>query len=179
DGEDGITAGGDRKILGRAEPAYRFSIFNEFSYKNWSLSVFINSIQGGKDGYLGNNTPKKAEFGWQAHTMETFNTVREFDYWTPSNPNGESSGLRYLDPIDPNMYRDRSFVRLQDVSLSYNVPKFFLEKYSIDNLRIFVSGKNLHTWTDWKGVDPEAGLGFQTWAYPVMRSYTVGLNLTF
>ena len=179
DGEDGITAGGDRKIIGHTEPAYRFSVFNEFKYKNFTLSAFINSVQGGKNGYLGNNTPKKAEFGWQAHTMATFNTVKEFNYWTPSNPNGESSGLNYLDPIDPNLYRDRSFVRLQDVSLAYNLPKSLLNKLSIDNLKLFVSGKNLHTWTNWKGVDPEAGVGFQTGAYPVMRSYTLGLNLTF
>ncbi|MCL7764482.1 TonB-dependent receptor [Polaribacter sp. Z014] len=179
DGDGKITAGGDRKIIGHTEPAYRFSLYNEFKYKNFTLSAFINSVQGGKDGYLGNNTPKKSEFGWQAHTIATFNTVKELDYWTPTNPNGESSGLNYLDPIDPNLYRDRSFVRLQDVSLAYNLPKEIIEKLSITNLKLFISGKNLHTWTDWKGVDPEAGIGFQTGAYPVMRSYTVGLNLTF
>ncbi|MBJ2176064.1 TonB-dependent receptor [Aureibaculum sp. A20] len=178
DGVEGIS-GDDREIIGSTEPAYRFSIFNEFKYKNWSLSAFINSIQGGKNGYLGNNNAKKSEYGWQAHTMATFNTVKEFDYWTPSNPNGEYSGLNYLDPIDPNIYKDRSFVRLQDVSLAYNVPKSVLGKWSIDNLKLFVSGKNLHTWTKWGGIDPETGAGYSPGSYPVMRSYTIGLNLTF
>ncbi len=179
DDKEGITAAGDRDFIGNSDPAYRFSLLNEFKYKDWSLSVFLNSIQGGKDHYLGNNSAKKAEFGWQYYTMATFNTVEEFDYWTPSNPNGEYSGLRYGDPIDPNIYRDRSFVRLQDVNLSYNIPSHVLAKYSIDNLRLFISGKNLYTWTKWKGTDPETGAGFQTGAYPVMRSYSIGVNLTF
>ncbi|MEZ4901980.1 MAG: SusC/RagA family TonB-linked outer membrane protein [Spirosomataceae bacterium] len=56
-GDKDITPEKDRIFLGRAEPAYRFSILNNFEYKGFTLSVLINSVQGGQDGYLGNNNP--------------------------------------------------------------------------------------------------------------------------
>lgn len=181
-GDGEITPLEDRAIIGRTEPAYRFSIFNDFRYKNFSLTTFINSVQGGKNGYLGNITPTSGqfgEFGWTPNVVNNFNTVREFDYWTPQNPNAEFTGLRYTNPIDPSIYRDRSFVRLQDVNLSYSFPKKLLEKYAVQDLRIFLSGKNLYTWTDWNGIDPEAGIGLQPFRNPVMSSYSLGFNLTF
>ena len=174
-----ITAANDRQIIGHTEPAYSFSIYNEFNYKSWHLSVFLNSVQGGKNNYLGSINAKDQEFGWQYYTMATFNTVKEFNYWTPANPNGEYSSLLYGDPIDPGIYRSRSFIRLQDVNLSYDIPQSILKKYSINKLNVFLSGQNLHTWTKWKGLDPETGVGFQLGAFPVMRSYSFGINLTF
>lgn len=169
----------DRQILGYTSPAYTVSMLNELRYKNWALTFFINSIQGGKDYYRGSNSPAGSEAGWRYHEIEQFNTIKEFDYWTPSNPNAEYAGLRYNEPIMPGVYKNRSFVRLQDVSLSYNFPKEWLQWAAIKGLKLYFSGKNLFTITGWKGVDPETGAGLTSGSYPVMRSYTFGLNLTF
>jgi hypothetical protein len=81
----------------------------------------------------------------------------------------------------------RSFVRLQEISLAYNLPKKLLEKTKIASAKVYISGTNLLTLTDWDGWDPEAAQGI-TWGlqdvygnphYPVMRSFTIGLNLGF
>lgn len=169
-----ITALDDRQILGRTEPAYRFSILNQFNYKNWKLSAFINSVQGGKDGYRGFNTPHKDEGAYGLVVVNEFNLPVELDYWSPRNPNSDYTGLRDRHPVNPDVYRDRSFVRLQDVNLSYTFDNLFK-----GSLEVFLSGKNLYTWTNWVGVDPETGAGFRTTALPVMKSYTLGLNLNF
>jgi TonB-linked SusC/RagA family outer membrane protein len=181
-----ITQAGDRILLGRREPAYRFSLGNTFAYKGLSLYVFINSVQGGEDGFLGLNNPS---FFREDNTIR-INSLRGIDYWSPTNPGGKYprniSGTRAK--FEPNYWQDRSFVRLQDVTLSYNFSKF-LKKLPVETLSIFLSGKNLHTWTDWEGWDPETeandannvlqAQGLLIGGRPVLRTYTLGLNLVF
>ena len=75
-------------------------------------------------------------------------------------------------------YNQRSFVRLQDISLSYSFPKEIIDKINISNLKVFVSSKNLITWTKWNGSDPETGVGFNP-GRPLLKSYTMGLNVQF
>lgn len=71
---------------------------------------------------------------------------------------------------------DRSFVRLQDISLGYNLPKNWLNAIGIENINIYVSGKNLLTFTKWKGWDPEANQGY--YGRPVLKSWSFGFNIT-
>ncbi|HSC36869.1 MAG TPA: TonB-dependent receptor, partial [Chitinophagaceae bacterium] len=177
--KDGIINSSDRVILGHTEPAYRFSIQNTFSWKQLSLFVFINSIQGGKNGYLGSNNPWSDGGIQQGDNAIRNNWFKEVDYWTPSHPNAEYRVTGAIPAIDPGIYKDRSFVRLQDVSLSYTIGKPVLDKLHLRELRVYVSGKNLATWTKWKGWDPETGQGLTYGAFPVLKAYSVGLNLTF
>jgi len=169
----------DRTIIGRTEPAYQFGLLNEFMYKNFSLAIFFNSIQGGKDGYLGNNTPWR-QGGWNDTRLGKIESNRPviWDYWTPNNPDAEYPAFRYKASADPNIYKKRSFIRLQDVRLSYNFDESLLDKFGIEHITLFVSGRNLFTWTNWKGLDPETGEGI-TYGRPVIRSYNFGLNFSF
>ncbi len=184
----GISLTDDRIILGSTDPAYRFSVTNAFRYKNFKLSVFINSIQGGKNGYLGNNSYWRVA-QWDNGGRGKVNGLlpKIVDYWTPDNPNSEYPSLRYDNvgaEFEAKAFKDRSFVRLQDISLSYSFDHSLLEKFGIKSLTLVASGKNLATWTKWKGIDPEAvdqdgnavGISYQR---PVTRSYTLGLNLSF
>ncbi|MCD8041738.1 MAG: TonB-dependent receptor [Tannerellaceae bacterium] len=173
-GEGEITPE-DRVILGREDPAYSFGIMNRFVYKDFSFSFFINSIQGGKNGYLAANS----ETLQRNDNSLRWNRISEMaaDYWSPDNPNATYSRSISASTIDQTNYQSRSFVRLQDITLSYNLPKVWLKTIGIDNLNVYVNGKNLLTFTKWKGWDPEANSGY--WGRPVMRSFTVGLNVTF
>ena len=172
------TADADRKIIGYEDPAYRFSIQNTFRYKNWELKFFINSVQGGKKYYYG-QPAKDVPNPDNIYQVNLFN----FDYWTPENPNARYRQLGYfsqaLGGYAFSPYVQRNFVRLQDVTVSYNVPSAWLNKFNINRLKVYVSGKNLLTLTDWDGWDPETGAGLDSSKYPVMRSYSVGLNLEF
>ena len=172
---DGILSADDRVLLGQSDPAYRFSIHNTFRYKGFSLKIFLNSIQGGKNGYLANNDV----FG--AYTPQFISSkgmYEEVDFWTPSNPDAKFRSPLGTSSINPNVYQDRSFVRLQDVILSYDFDPNLLSKIRMSALRLFVSGKNLYTWTKWDGWDPETGSGIGYGGRPVMRHFTVGLELT-
>jgi TonB-linked SusC/RagA family outer membrane protein len=176
--DDGkYTADADRKILGYTDPSYRFSIQNTFTYKNWELKFLINSIQGGKKYYYGqpgSSLPNPDNI----YQMNLFN----FDYWTPENPNARYRQLGYYtaalgETFSP--YVQRSFVRLQDLTLSYTLPESFLCKYKISRAKVYVTGSNLLTFSDWDGWDPETGTGLNTGAYPLMKSYTLGINIEF
>jgi hypothetical protein len=68
---------------------------------------------------------------------------------------------------------------LQDVSLSYNVTADFLKKIDVKSLRFFLTGKNLITLTKWPGWDPETGIAIGMAGRPVLRSYTLGLDILF
>lgn len=185
--DNDITEQADKVILGRREPAYRWSLGNTFSYKGLSLYVFLNAVQGGKNGFLGNNNPS---YFREDNTIRV-NSLKGIDYWSPGNPNGKYprniSGSRAK--VEPNYWQDRSFVRLQDVTLSYDLMHTLLKKTPLESLKLFVSGKNLHTWTDWEGWDPETeaadaqgvlqAQGLLIGGRPVLRAYTIGLNMVF
>jgi len=178
---DGKYDADDRVILGSDNPAYRFSLLNSFDYKNLTLSFFINSIQGGKNGYLGNNSQSV-----QRNELATrINLNSKIDFWMPANPDGEYPLFTDNYPkINPDVYKDRSFVRLQDITLAYNFNKFsFAKKWGFQNLSLYVSGKNLYTWTKWKGWDPEispaTGNGLGSSGRPLIKAYAIGIKASF
>jgi TonB-linked SusC/RagA family outer membrane protein len=175
DGEDYEITPDDRIILGHTEPAYRISILNKIEYKGFTLSVFLNSIQGGKRGYLGNNTRATS----RSDVSIRFNNLDAINYWSPGNPDGEYPQSVSNPTVQPTVYRDRSFIRLQDITLSYQFKGYFIKKLNIEDLSLFVSGKNLATWTKWKGWDPETGQGLINDGRPVMKGYSIGCNVTF
>lgn len=177
-GDGKYTADKDRKILGYTDPAYRFSIQNSFHYKDWELKFMINSVQGGKNYYYG-------QPGSSLPNPDNIyqNNLFKFDYWTPENPNARYRQIGFYSEQTGGCgfspYIQRNFVRLQDVTLSYNVPASFLKKFNVNRLKLYVTGKNLLTFTDWDGWDPETGTGLTTGDYPVMKSYSIGLNVEF
>ncbi|MFD3001993.1 SusC/RagA family TonB-linked outer membrane protein [Pontibacter toksunensis] len=172
---DGIIAqADDRRILGTRDPAFRASLLNTFTYKNFSLNIFFNSVQGGDEFYIAENDNalyRNANTLWLNH-------LSGIDYWSPQNPGGLNALAAGAPGIAGTRFENRSFVRLQDVNLSYNFDQALLERFGIEGLSLFVSGKNLATWTDWRGWDPETGVGLDRGGRPVLKAYSVGLNLT-
>lgn len=175
-GDGKYTAADDRKILNYTDPSYRFSIENVFRYKNWELKAFINSIQGGKDYYYahpgsGLNNPDNI---YQNNSFK-------FDYWTPENPNARYRQIGIFTAALGNGYSpyiQRSFVRLQNLTLSYRLPSALLKKAGVNNFKIYVTGTNLFTITDWDGWDPETSTGLGG-DYPLLRTYSLGINFDF
>jgi TonB-linked SusC/RagA family outer membrane protein len=172
---DNVIDASDRTVLGSSAPAYRVSLLNNFQYKNFTLSVFLNSVQGGSKSYLAGNTPR---------LLRDDNAIRNnylsgIDYWSPDNPDGKYPRSINSATLNPSLYQNRSFIRLQDVSLSYKFSNSIVERLHMQNLNIFISGRNLATWTNWEGWDPETNQGFTNDGRPVLRGVAVGLNVTF
>jgi hypothetical protein len=116
--------------------------------------------------------------------MRDFSWFGGFDYWLPENPNARYQQLgAYVAAVSQSgnsfhPYQQRNFIRLQEVSLAYNVPKLRLRKLGVNHARIFISGTNLLTITKWDGWDPESGAGIGA-GYPTLKNYSMGLNFEF
>jgi TonB-dependent starch-binding outer membrane protein SusC len=178
-GDGEISLLDDRKILGYQDPSYRVGLANTLRYKNFSLYVFFNSIQGGKNYYLGNDTPHKTTY-WGKRDQLSYISVPSgaWDYWMPENPNAKYRRLDNPSSYGGSPYTQRSFIRLQDVSLSYALPKDLLDKLNIKGFSLSLAGKNLATWTKWIGSDPETGVGFEP-GLPLLTSISLGMNVQF
>ncbi|GGF21933.1 SusC/RagA family TonB-linked outer membrane protein [Echinicola rosea] len=172
---DGQITAEDRVILGQRDPKWMGGLTNTFRYKNWNLSIFIQTSQG---GLKSNRDLTYADEAWRR------NLPADYGYWTPDNPSDYWPSLAAY-----NRYRgyqfaeDYSYVRLKDVRLSYVVPPSFLDRYNIGGLTIYAAGRNLATWTNWFGWDPEntqVSRGSDGWEnnYPLVRTISFGLNLT-
>jgi len=164
--DDGITndLNNDRAILGQTgEPKYRWGFTNNFNYGNISLSVFINAMQG----WIGN----LGQF--YANSLNPLRPANSYDlgWWNEENRSNERSALTSNNSVQTI---DRSFIRLQDVSLSYNFSNTVINKLNLSSLNVFASGKNLWTSTEWKGTNPETNT-----VYPLSRVYSLGFKIGF
>ncbi len=174
---DGKVDDNDRSILSQTSPKWTGGITNTFSFKDFSLSVFINTVQGG----LRNNS----QIGTAADELGRRNAPAGLGYWTPENKSNEWRSLgNHSNSHGYGFPSDASFTRLKDVTLSYNVPKSVMSKIGIGGLLLYASGRNLHTWTNWFGWDPEArditrGSENYDINYPMVRSFVFGANITF
>jgi len=171
-----ITPEADREIIGREAPNYRFSISNTLTYKNFTLYFLINSIQGG-NGYYRMNNYGVVNVSSRSDDVYRINQSAVRQYWTPDNGVNNATGIYNSPAVTSGIYEDRSFVRLQDVSLTYRFSPALLRSIykEISDMQVFIAGKNLYTWTDWSGWDPETGTSNK----PLMRNITVGFRLTF
>ena len=163
----------DRSIIGYKAPNYRFSITNTLSYKSFAFSFLINSIQGGNNYYLSDNA-SAVNVSWRSDDVYRINQTAVRQYWTPDNGVNNSTGIYNSPAVSSGIYESRSFVRIQDISLTYNFSPTLLKTLKLGNCQFFVSGKNLYTWTKWSGWDPEIGVS----DFPMMRSITTGFRVT-
>jgi len=141
------------------------------TYKNFALSVFINSIQGGKDHYLADNA---VMINPLYEFPERKNNSAINPYWRPDAPTTNTTGIYNIPLRQSGIYQNRSFVRLQDVSLTYTLGKSVLNKLRLQSAQVYVSSKNPYVWTKWQGWDPEIGVSDT----PLMRNFIAGLRLS-
>ncbi|MGJ1387658.1 SusC/RagA family TonB-linked outer membrane protein [Sphingobacterium spiritivorum] len=158
-----------RKVLGNPNPDYTFSFVNDISYKKLSLHVQLDAVRGG-DVWNADWRTRQGVGNGKVAEQEQKGEL----------PRGYVSGVYAIEEwrID-----NGSFVKLREVSLSYNVGKV---KY-IKDLTINVSGRNLISWDNYKGYDPELNAGGQSTilrnidfgAVPIPRTFSIGLLTKF
>ncbi|HYX06256.1 MAG TPA: SusC/RagA family TonB-linked outer membrane protein, partial [Bacteroidales bacterium] len=173
--EDGQITADDRVVIGQSDPKWTGGMTNTFHYKNFNLSIFIQTSQGGlkRDSYL-----TYADEAWRR------NLPAGFKYWTPENKDNYWPSLAaYKNYRGYQFAEDWSYVRIKDITLSYAVPQSFLQKYKVSGLTIYMTGRNLYTFTKWFGWDPEMNYdsrGAGSWRnnYPPIRTFSLGINLT-
>ena len=185
--EDGVIDENDRSIIGKNDPSVRMGLLNTLKYKGFTLSFFLNAVLGGSKSYLGKNSYAELV---NDNTLRHNRLTEQVDnFWTPSNPDGIYAMYNANPAINPYRYENRSFLRLQDITLSYDLPRQLISQIGIDGINLYVSAKNLLTITGWHGWDPEPNMTYQDIngqnrttgsCYdnrPVMKSVTLGINI--
>jgi TonB-linked SusC/RagA family outer membrane protein len=171
-----ITSDQDRQFIGISKENFRWSFTNTFSYGKLSLLVYLNSIWGGNNYFLSNNTPYLDGY---ANRGDLNHAV--YDYWTPTNTGAEFPRPSYKDKatFKGNKYYDRSFIRLQKIALNYDLTKV-AKKYGIQKLDLTLSADNLGTYApQWIGLDASTAAGLTDNSIPSLRTVMLGLNINF
>tara|TARA_R110000764_G_scaffold213881_2_gene300294 strand:+ start:4715 stop:8053 length:3339 start_codon:yes stop_codon:yes gene_type:complete len=182
DGDGAITPA-DQTIIGSPFPDFTYGIQNSFSYKNFQLDVFFQGQEGAElinINLIESLYPANFRRNRQSRTI--------IDRWTPQNPDA-----KWPSSVNPNAYgaskvntltvEDASYFRLKNVQLSYKVPVDNIA--FLNSMRVYVTGQNLFTITDYGGFDPESNsLGSSNVrvdysSYPTARTYLLGLTASF
>ncbi len=209
---DGVIGEADRVRMGDSQPDFNWGFSNRFTYGPLDFSFLVHGSHGAML-FVPNQVYNS--FGQVQGMNSTSNWVRS---WKPSSyPNGQDpfpdtnvdmswdgkTPLAYsiggsIPFLSDRYFHNASFVRLKNISLGYSFNTSLLNRIGINYARIFVMADNVHTWTTYPGVNPEAnGLSGQSddgapgevanplkngtdWgAYPLMRKYSIGINLKF
>lgn len=183
---DGLINEQDRTIIGNALPDFTWGLNNNLSFMNFNLSFFIQGSHGNEMANLNRLTLDDFR-GTQNVSAEA-----GLNRWTPSNPGNEYPRALANRTIDVGTFssaivEDASYVRLKNVTLAYDLPSSVIERARLKKLRVYVSGTNLVTLTDYTGYDPEGSSfgtatslpGVDQGRYPLSKTYLVGLNIGF
>jgi len=112
--------------------------------------------------------------------LDSNKSRKVLDAWTPENTNTDVPKFGEQIAFDSRLLENASFLRLKNVRLSYALPSAWFEKIGvISGVRVYVTGRNLLTFTKFSGFDPEAGYNMAMNSYPNTRQYVGGLQITF
>jgi TonB-dependent starch-binding outer membrane protein SusC len=169
DGVPGITAD-DRKILGYTKENFRLNLSNTISFKNFDLYTMFTGTFGGNNFFMKSN--------YEGYRRFNDNTTPK-PYWTPENPGNSFPAVYFAGDGRYLQLQSRGFVRIQDIALAYTFNQPWVNANHIRSLKVFLSVKNLATFTDWMGGDPETGTTIAQNTFPVATTYSIGANVSF
>jgi len=179
---DGTINDDDAVYQGTAIPKFEYSLNLSADYKNFDFSIFFQGV-GGNKIYNGNSFQMLGMDSGRNFRTETLNA------WTPSNTSTDIPRAVLGDPNQNNRASTRflekgDYLRIKTLQLGYSLPTILLEKLSISKLRMYVTGQNLFTFTNYSGLDPEVGgsvlsRGIDRVLYPKYKSVILGVQLKF
>ncbi|MBW3129392.1 MULTISPECIES: SusC/RagA family TonB-linked outer membrane protein [Hymenobacter] len=196
--KDGVVNEQDRTVIGNANPKFTGGLNQQFSYKNFDASIFLNFVYG-NDVYNAN----KIEFtSFLAQNTQSNGLGILADRYRTIDASGQNiTDLATLDAVNQNAkiwspprqllahswaIEDGSFLRINNVTLGYTLPKALVERAKLTQLRFYVTLNNLYTFTKYSGYDPEVNTrratpltpGVDYAAYPRSRAFLFGVNLS-
>ncbi|MCM5530542.1 TonB-dependent receptor [Parasegetibacter sp. NRK P23] len=180
---DGIIDASDITYIGSPLPKFTFGLTNSFTYKDVDLSIFLQGNQGSKIfNFLRWRLEKNdnAYFNQSKAVMDRY-TTSNTDGSVPRYVIGQVNNIAMSD----RYVEDGSYLRIQNITLGYRLPKSIIGKAGIANVRFYASVQNLKTFTKYTGLDPEIGafnnnirlMNVDMGHYPVPRTFTVGANI--
>lgn len=175
---DGIITDADRTFIGNPNPDFAASLNNTFTYGNLSLGIYLQ-------GVYGNEIFNANRLYTEAMSITTNQSAAVLDRWTAPGTSNSMPRAVYGDPNNNNRassryIEDGSYLRIKNVTLSYNIPMEMQGKKIFDFVKVYASGQNLFTFTDYTGFDPEVSTnGIDNNVYPLTTTVSLGLNVGF
>ncbi len=173
-GDNKIDANNDRQIIGQLDPKLLWGLTNTLIYGNFSLSFFFHGVNG--------VTAHNDRMTDDVQDDLRYNTIKK-DWWTPTNPSTtwfmNRKMANQMAGQGATLYESTDFIRLKDVSLAYELPKNAISKIGLSNVKVYVSGRNLLTFTQWSGLDPELVDQTAQRNIPMQKEFIFGLNFGF
>ncbi|MHA4842519.1 SusC/RagA family TonB-linked outer membrane protein [Flavitalea antarctica] len=197
-GDGRITTDNDRQVVGRANPKFIGGWNNQFTYRNFDMSIFVNWVYG-NDIYNAN------KIEWSDASFPNLNVLGHMrERWKNINGQGQvvtdpkelaaiNENATIWSPVNSNRFflhswavEDGSFFRINNVTLGYTLPSAMMKRAKISNLRLYATVNNLATFTNYTGYDPEVNTrrsdpltqGVDFAGYPRTRTYVFGINLS-
>ena len=200
---DGVIDNNDQTFIGNPEPKFTFGFGNTLSWKGWDFSFQFTGSYGNK---VLNYNRRQLEITGSTSNLLTsvlnYARVEKIDlngpddyrnYWV-TNASSTTMPRLYTESysngnnrVSDAFVEDGSYIRLQNVSLSYTFPKKWIEHLYLSNVKLYMNIQNLFTITKYDGYDPEVGSlygdalknGIDYNRYPSPRIYTFGINVSF
>jgi hypothetical protein len=192
---DGVVNADDRVVIGDPFPDISFGVSFDANYKNFDTAILFTGVSG-------NEIFNATRYYLDGAAQLTNTGTAVLDRWTSTNPSNTQPRAVLNDPNQNSRVSDRyvedgSYLRLRNVSLGYNLPSQTLGRMlngTFTKLRMYISGQNLFTITDYSGYDPEVGpslgigsvngdgnseLGVDRGQYPQPKSLVFGLQMAF
>ncbi|MDE7407858.1 MAG: TonB-dependent receptor, partial [Muribaculaceae bacterium] len=198
-GKNTVDDPGDRKIIGNETPRYRYSFSLNADWNGFSISALFQGV-GKQDWYPGGECHDFwGKFNRPYNVMPTWHIGNT---WTEETPDAYLPILSTYNNIaytggdlyaNTRYLQNVAYLRLKNLQVGYKLPKVVVNKAKLQNVEIYVSGENLYTWSplykrtrdinvtnvNSMGDSDLGGSPSQGASYPTMRSYSVGLNITF
>ncbi|MFD2886555.1 SusC/RagA family TonB-linked outer membrane protein [Chitinophaga cymbidii] len=199
EGAGSLSDPGDKAIIGNTQPRYTYGFTSNLEWKGIFFSLFVQGV-GKRDFWPGTDNSLfwgafNRPYSW--HPEDVVNNI-----WSEDNPDTYFPRLRgytalnsrgQLQVQQSKYMQNVAYVRLKNLSLGYTLPSAWVSKAGMASARIYLTGQNLWTWSPMyrhvktldpeviEGTDPEltSGSGSNGMAYPMMKTYTVGINVTF
>ena len=192
-GPDGVPDGkinaSDRTVIGNPHPDFTYGLNLNLGYKNWDFTVFAQGVQGNEIfNYLKYWTDFNTFQGNRSKDMLYNSWKKQGDVAQLPRLN---AGDTFSQQISTYFIEDGSYMRIKNVQLTYTVPTSVLKKIKLSSMQIYVQGQNLLTLTKYKGLDPDINIrnsgadnqdthmGIDEGAFPVAKSYNIGLRVGF
>jgi hypothetical protein len=184
---DDVIDDADRTFIGDALPDLYYGLNITAEYKNFDFTFFAS----GSSGAVAVNNMYRALMSSQSSGNTNYHKDI-LDRWTPSNTDASVPRMIFLDPNlngrssdRPEWLQKTNYLRLNTISIGYSLPQQVLDKLHLSRVRFYVTGQNLHTFTPYKGFNPDfqsisiLAPGFDFGTYPRPRTYMAGLQLSF
>lgn len=179
---DGVINENDRTIIGRGQPIHTGGFNNTFTYGNFDLNIFMTWSYG-------NDILNANRLVFEAGTVTNTNQQASYaNRWTTENPtsNIPRANANAMSFYSSRVVEDGSFLRLNSISLGYQLPEKVVRRLGLGSVRVSVSANNIHTFTNYSGPDPEVSTrssvltpGFDWSAYPRAFGITAGIDISF